>query len=271
MVKIDTKSLLHLERYLSVLVNTYPQPIRASILAEKTQSSKPAITKIRERLMQICDLKTFALERGFVLSFDSNVLINLFLVFAANKHHRQFLSSRFVQAFFNSKRIHSVLVSNFPLYNKYFSEDDTKLLLDIILNNIATINPEEFRFLMKTISMHPSSFTESAIWLNLQKIISKFQFTIKNENELYQIFSIRDKFFFLIRDSLWLFIENMKILESIGQEERSVYIAVYKNTIDFYLRRIFEALNEPISLAAAKSSLRIGRLSMIGSTVFQGG
>jgi len=271
MPKVDAKSLIHLEKYVSVLTDTYPQPVRATELAKKTHTSKPAITKIKDRLMQICDVRTFAFEHGFVLSFKWDVLYNLFIVSAANKHHKQFLSSRFVKAFLNSKHIHVKITSAIPLYAGYFTEDDTNLLLDLILDNLSNIDPDDFAFLMKAVSMQPTSFTENTVLISIQKIITKLEFKIRNEEEMFKVISLRDKFFFLLRDSLWAYIQNMKILETLQTDERDNYIEVYKNTIDFYLRRIFEGVNEPISKAAAKSSLRLGHLSPVGATLLVGG
>jgi len=268
MAKIDTRSLLSLEKYIVVLVENYPQQLRAVDLAKKTDSTKPAITKIKNRLVQICDLKSYAFNRSFVLSPSDDVLVNLFLVFAANKHHKKFLSSRFVKAFFDSKTIHKKIIADFPLYSKYFSESDTGLFINLILENISNIDSEDFSFLMKALKMKPSAITDGAVMSNIGKLFQHFEFTIQDQEKLKAILSLRDRFFFLIRDSMWVFIENMKILQTLNENERHNYTSVYKNTIDFYLRQIFEGFNEPILEAARKSSLRVGSLMEVGSTVF---
>src|SRR5438552_8887984 len=90
---VDVKQLLPLEEYLAVLVQEFPTPIRATLLAEKSNRTKAAVTKVRERLLNVCDKTVMALDKGFLLLGNVDVIFALFLVFAANGQHQEFLSS----------------------------------------------------------------------------------------------------------------------------------------------------------------------------------
>jgi hypothetical protein len=271
MVKKDLsiKELITLYDYLAVLVEAYPEPVRATDLAERADKTKPAITKMRDRLMKVCDIKAMALEKGFILASSSDIFINLFLAFAANGRHQQFLSSKFVRTIIDSKNIHSMVIAKFPLYAKYFSQDDTNFIIHQAIAVASNMEPDDLKILVRALSKERPNFTDSDFLLRLQKVFDKLQFSIKNKDELYTALLLRDKLFFLIRDYLWSQMEAMEILKSLELPERDAYAKVYKHTIDFYLRRIFGSLTEPIKKAAAKSSINIDKISFdVGASVY---
>ena len=264
---IDVKSLVVLDRYLTILLESYPKPLRASELAEKAGTTKPAISKIRDRLLRVCDPKAMLFEKGFVLSSDNNSLQSLFLVFAGTGRHRKFLSSKLVQRFVSRKALHPKIIKKFPLYEKHFTPDDTEFMLTKILEATSKIEPKDLEIILKTYYFNrPSSLDPKAI-PDLSSVVDKIQFNFKNKRELQKMFLIRDKFYLFIRDSLWKRIEKMEILESISASERPFYVKVYKHTTDFYLRRVFKQVTEPLIKAATDLELDLRTLPVeVGAT-----
>lgn len=243
-MELDAKHLLPMIKYIEILVENYPDPLRANELAEKTGHSKAAISKIRNKLIQLCDSNKFAFEKGFVLSENSSLFPQLFIVFLANGKHRKFLASKFFKAFVNPKKIHTQLITLFPSYNDRFSVDDTKFLIKKLIQSVEKLPEKDFQGLLKLLSAKkPSNILQYKFLDDFRGIISKLQFSYNNKNEFLKTIELRDKFFFLIRDYLWAQIEQMRILKKLDQTNKENYKKIYKQTIDFYLRIVFEELN----------------------------
>ena len=264
--ELDIKLLLPLEKYLSILVNSYPEPMRAAELAKKTGHSKAAITKIRERLLQLCDTKSMLFEKGFVLHQDYNLIPSLFIVFLANGNHKRFLSSRFFKSLINGKMIHQKISTLFPPYALRFKEEDTTFLVLKIVEMVEKLPQKDFQFLYKLIlSRKPASSWNLKSLNELQTLTKTLKFTFNNKEELLVAIYLRDKIFFFIREILWALMQSMKILEKQDEKTREQYMSVYKDTIDFYLRQAFEQFNEPLLKAGkeffgkeAEAKIRLG-------------
>lgn len=244
---IDIKTLIPLEKYLEVLVDAYPDPVRASDLAKKTGHSKAAISKIRKRLLQICDPKPMLFEKGFVLTQNVNNMPLLFFVFLANGRHKRFLSSRFVKLLVNGKAIHERASLLFPGYGQRFTEEDTAFIIQKLIDTLSKLPADDFRFLYQLITTKkPESILTLKTASDIQTALKKLEPTFDNEVELIKAVQLRDKAFFLIRDILWALIENLDILKKVQNEKQEIYRFVYKDTIDFYLKKAFSKFDESL-------------------------
>ena len=195
-------------------------------------------------------------EKGFVLSESSNLILQIFIVFLAHGKHRRFLRSRFFRALINPKKIHRKIAKEFLLYGERFTMNETEFLIQKFVESIDRLPEKDFKFLLKLISAKkPNQVLQLKSLASIQPILNKLEFIFNNKEELLIFITIRDKFFFMIRDSLWAYIEGMKILKKQDLITRKNYISVYKNTIDFYLRVIFEGI-EPSLLKASKKFLK---------------
>ena len=266
---VDPKNLLPLAKYLLILVESYPQPIRANVLAEKTGHSKAAISKIRERLMQVCDPDPMVFEKGFVLSQNFNLIPSIFIALLAHGSHKRFLTSRFFRTFVSSRKVHDKIVTIFPPYGERFTSDETGFLIQKIVGVIERLSPSDFKLLLELLtSRKPSTVTELAALQDVTKNLKKIEFTFRNKEEFVKTIILRDKFFFLIRDVLWAKIEEMKILTKLDKKNKVMYKNVYKTTIDHYLRDIFSILNESLMSAGGNFVKNTSGLTPIGSSHF---
>lgn len=269
--KIDVKSLITLDRYLAILLDEYPNPIKAAELAQKTGKSKPAISKIRDRLLQVCDVNAMLFKKGFVLYPDIPTLQGLFLVFSATGRHRKFLSSRLIRDLITKKAIHPKIIKKFSLYGKYFTENDTTFIFTKILDAFSRVEPHDLELIIKTYILgNPTQWKLNSL-PDIDPIINQMELKFKNKGDLEQAFSIRDKFYLFIRESTWARIHSMEILKNVTASERPFYIKIYKHTIDFYLKRIFNQLNQPLVKEAKKLSLSPETFPLeLGSTILEG-
>jgi hypothetical protein len=266
--QIDAKSLISLMPYLNVLTEEYPNPIRASALAQKTSKSKAAVTKVKERLLQVCDVREMALGAGFRLLPTFDAFWNLFLVFSANGETRRFLGSRYAGLLLKGEQVHKALASHIRRYSDYLTNEETSFMMDKVLEIVSSVSPNSLREFAKSIikgSADDMGYTFSRFIPNM---LRDFKLTIKNEHELRLAISIRDKLFYLARDLAWSYIENLSILRTVNARDREDYLRVYKHTIDYYLTRLFEALNTSLFDAAKASSIQPKpKMAIIGSSL----
>lgn len=263
----EARELLQLVEYLAVLADAYPSPVNSTSLAHRLGKSKAAVTKVRERLLKVCDKTKMALDRAFVLRPDLDTVGVLLLVFAANGKHERFLKSRFITSLVGPAKVHAKLSATFPLYGQYFEEADTAFIVSKGLAALSSANPEALRSVARALSK-PTNMMTSAAWLQgAQQVIGGVKLEVKDRTDLERVLSIRDKLFFLVREFLWKAMQDMQILKTMPEENCETYVTVYKHTIDFYLRRVFEALNEPIRKAAEEAGLAIGGSPQIGASV----
>jgi hypothetical protein len=269
--QIHAKSLIPLLPYLIVLTEEYPNPIRASVLAQKTSKSKAAVTKVKERLLQICDAREMALGAGFRLVPTFDAFLNLFLVFSANGEARQFLGSRYVSLFLKGDQVHKALANHIPRYSEYFTDEETSFMTDKVLEIVSGINPNSLRQFAKSIMKESADAPEYILSRFVPNMLRDLKLTIKDERELRLAISIRDKLFLVARDLAWSYIGNLSILRTVSSRDRGDYIRVYKHTIQYYLTRLIEGLNTPLFDAARASSIQYKpRMAIIGSSLLPG-
>ena len=255
--------------YLSVLVERYPSPIRSVDLAAKADRTKAAITKVRQRLLSVCDTRVMALDKGFVLKADFGTFVRLFMAFVSSGRRQEFLSSEYAREFLTSDEVYNALASYLPVYSRYFTKEETNFVISKVLEALALANEEGLREFVKNI-VKPARPDVGRISESVIKILESLKLPVTDSQDLMYTFRIRDKLFFLVRDFLWEATGEMDILAAVRTDERETYIVVYKRTIDFYLRKVFEAVNDMIKEAAGEAELTIEPESLvIGSTMLR--
>ena len=252
--------------YLSILVQEYPHPIRAVKLAERTTYTKAAVSKVRQRLMTVCDINRMVFDKGFVLRADMETFVNIFTSFVSRGKQQEFLSSNYAKTFLKSDLVYSELRSNWPMFAKYFTQEDTDFLIDKVLETISSINGNYLRQLFRGL-LKSTGPDFGHIYASVIKIIESIQLPITSQHDLEMILGVRDKLFFLIRDILWQVTNDLSILKAKTEEERKTYSSVYEGTIDFYLRKIFEEINKMLVKTAREKGFPFPmELMQIGST-----
>ncbi|MDG6949487.1 MAG: hypothetical protein JRM77_06555 [Nitrososphaerota archaeon] len=266
--QVDAKSLIPLMPYLTVLTEVYPNPIRASVLAQKTSRSKAAVTKVKGRLLQVCDVREMALGAGFRLVPTFDAFLNLFLVFSASGEERRFLGSRYASLFLKGDQVHEALATHIPRYSDYFTDEETSFMMDKVLEIVSGVSPSSLRQFAKSIIKGSADDAGYILSRFVPNILRDLKLTIKDEHELRLAISVRDKLFLAARDLVWSYVGNLSILRTVNARDREDYLRVYKHTTDYYLTHLFEALNTPIFEAARASSIQPKpRMAIIGSSL----
>ncbi len=265
-VQKGIKSSIHLLRYLRVLVAEYPHPIRATQLAELVGVTKASITKMHERLLDLCDTKVSASSKSFLLKSDPETLAKVFLLFALTGFHREFLRSNYVSHVMSGERIHGLLSSHIPGYNQYFKSDDTRFLISRALAFLFELDPSLVVSFLKSLIVDPSHSIPIQFVTELKSLLPAI-FSVKSESEFLALMRTRDKIYFLIRDFLWAQIQSLTIVKSKDFKERANYVNVYKDTVDFYLRHYAAEVDGVISKVLREGGHRRWKIPPIGTVV----
>lgn len=259
-----------LEHYLVILAEEYPRSITSSELAHRAGVSRPAVSKIRSRLMRICQEDEMLYKRRFLLKDDTDTIWALGYAFGFQGHLKAYLRSRYLLTVLNIDRAYRLISDRFPLYGRYFLAEDTGFIIGKLLEMASNVEPIRWRALLKSMTEKRPQAAASQFVEHFAELLAGLRFTVNSREELQRIFIIRDRLFLLVRDYVWAAIERMEIIVKLDSRRRPVYMEVYKHTADFYLRRIFEWLNNPIIQAARESSLPVeSKMLAIGATTVE--
>jgi len=150
-----------------------------------------------------------------------------------------------VQTLVKEERIHEELSKGVKFYSQLLDQNDTVTLFDIILENGSGILD-----LMGAVDvMDPrlrSLNTALRLIEPLAGFMSKLKLPIKNEEDAKKIFMLRDKLYVLLRLQIYNRISRLDIIRSLSGEKKELYEKVYRDTVDFYLKKYFTILNDII-------------------------
>lgn len=262
------KSSLHLLRYLEALVDEFPHPIRATQLAKLVGVTKASITKMHKRLLDLCDTKISASSKSFVLKSDPETLAKVFLLFALTGSHREFLRSNYVSHVMSGENIHRLLSLHIPNYKMYFEVDDTSFIVSRFLDFLFKLEPSFVVNVLKSLLIDTSQSIPIQFIVEMENLLPAV-FRVKSESDFLALMRVRDKTYFLIRDFLWAQIQSLSIVKSKQSKERTNYLNVYKETVDFYLRYYAAQVDKLISKALKDDGHRRWKIPSVGTVVLE--
>jgi len=246
-----------LRRYIGILANQYPRPVTRKELASLANVSRPAITKITERLYPVCDIKILLINKGFVLKTDKKSASQIIGAFLFTPTFGEFHRSPYVASVLDKLSLHGIISKALPEYSRFFTEQDTTFAAQLSLQVLAEGMKE-----MGTIELERLDQKEYAIAFAMKigpiiehSFSSLHRFV--DQASLMQLLSFRDKLFFLFKALLEKQIRQMRILSTIDDKTASeAYIKVYLHTADFYLREAFSKfISAPIREVAQKATV----------------
>lgn len=243
----ETSDFESIVRYLEALLNSFPSPMSQTQLAKESNVSKAAITKVKDRLFEICDDQSLIYKRKLVLKKDSNTFGRIINSALRSGHLHSLIDSPFFKQQILDLKLHQNFSKSIPFYSTYFSEEDTNLLINLAISIIYEALPNEDE-LYSTIKdrLDDGSLVISAImssvFFNLEKLISSDRLVLQfRKYDLKRILTLRDKVYFFANALFEQFVSNLKIVSDIKRpEQREGYIMVYKETFDFYLKHYLE-------------------------------
>jgi len=168
-----------------------------------------------------------------------------------------------VQTLVKEESIHESISEGVKFYSQVFDQNDTVNLADIILEN----SPGMLDLIGAIDLLDPklrSLNTALRIVEPVAGFMSKLKLPIKTENDAIKTFKLRDKLYALLRLQLYDRISRLDIMPLLSGQERELYEKVYRDTVDFYLKKYFAILNDVLksSLVEKKIPFKFEYLEM---------
>lgn len=233
-------------RYLEVLAEAYPMPLSHTELAAKAGVSKPAVTKAKESLRDLCDLRELTYDR-FVLRDDPKGAGSIVESYYNNGRIVKFLSSKYFVFLVKKAGIHKEMSKAWPTYGAIFEKADTDLMIEYAMSNLALLS--EIRFTTKLKS--PNVLLQLRNLESLEPTFRKMRLPIKDEESLARFLRLRDKWFVLLNQEISKFACSLGILRELPESGRGDYEEVYKKTIEYYLKRFFVSITADLAKSAS--------------------
>jgi len=152
-------------------------------------------------------------------------------------------------------KVHDKLSQSLEEYSKHFTKQDTRDMILILLQSLSSLKQ------LNEITTKVSDPQQRMILLSFNyaqafgDFLNNLDLPVDNSKDLELILTLRDKLFYLSRDVCQRFIRSARILTSLSNTERKRYIEVYFQTIDFYLRKFFDAGTDRIKQIAEKKEI----------------
>lgn len=268
----ELDALRPLLKYFEVLIDEYPNPISQTELAGKSSVTKSAVSKIRDDLKRFCNMRVLAFQRKLLLKSDSETFWKIFGLFFLELKFQRFLRSNYTKHFVDKMKIHEKLIEAKDLdYGKYFSKEDTNLIIEIFLRNVCSYQIDKdlqnkFKTMLKT---NEEGFQVFPIIQILGDIASNFDLGVfENEDELLSIIQLRDKFFSFIKSIAGKIIDEWMIVKRIEDPQKKAnYFEAYLEAIDYFLTSILSKVTKNIRKAAEEKKIPFDqRYSEIGKS-----
>lgn len=240
--------------YIDVLMDSFPEPISRKELAQKTDVSQPAITKVKNRLLNLCEHNAFIFSRKLILRTDETFWKLLSFYFTQMKPAKMLLSNYGWQMI-KLMNLHSKISKRIREYAFHFNEKDTEIMTRIVLCNFRNFQ------VVNQIRTSISDPQQRTMLLSMQyvsaaqNILQKLDLPIEKVEDLRSILTIRDKLFHFAKDLILHQVQKAGILRELSTEEKATYLRVYSATIDFYLMKVFGIGTSFIRQAAQRRKL----------------
>ena len=250
----DFREFEGLTDYIEVLINSFPKPITRKELAQQIGVSQPAITKVKNRLLSLCDRDALVFNHKLILKTDETFWM-LLVLYALKMKPTRILLSNYGWEMIKRMQIHSKISDKFKEYSLYFNERDTQIMTRIALFNLGNFQ------IVHQIRTRISNPQERMMLLSgqyisaMQTIMQKLDLPMDNAEDLLDILAIRDKLFYLMKDLISQQVKRASILQKLTSEEKTTYLKIYLDTIDFYLRKVFSNGTNFIKQTAEKRKL----------------
>lgn len=245
----DAKRLASVIRYVEALWNKYPNPITRVELAKSTGVSKAAITKVKDKIFDVCQVEALARNSKFVLRKDLNTINTVFLTSLLSGRLSSFLQSPYLLAVLSDRKVLKKFEEAIPSYREYFTEQDSILFINLLLKIASkatlyikeeAINDIEWSFENE---QYAFTFFSSAVLKFLRELDNDRLAELFEEIDVRTLLILRDKLYFLVTNLVQQIIPSLGIVSRIENEKlKKTYIAVYQDTFNYYLRIFFENL-----------------------------
>lgn len=259
--EVNVTRLEPLADYIFILANQYPVAITKKRLAELAGVTMAAVSKTRDRIYSICDLKALAYSK-LVLRSDATTVGKVLSVFFFGPRLGRLLKSPYGKSLQKkwTMDIHGQLCKAIPEYSKIFSNEDALFVAGLVFRNIADslngLKVAGLAGLGKNDAQQMISYYVSA---GMDRLGPNFRRYLKDENAMKRVLELRDRAWFLTLELVKtrLPLVFSRFLDTLSdQTTRDSYLKAYSELIAFYLRHfVFESITAEIRQAAKKAEI----------------
>jgi len=252
-----------MERYIEVLLGKFPKPINQKELAKETSVTKSAISKIRDRIVPLCDIEVLGYEKKLLLNSNTETFTKLLFFFFSRLKPQIFLKSNYLKSVVKSWNVHEKLTKHLAnlSYSRFFNEDDTNKIVEIIFYNLSTITFPQLHFNYHQIKRAKADagllMLFFAYFPVLGNLSSNFDGAIfENEKELNDLLRLRDKAFYFVLHNFKKGFQNWEVVTNIKEDDtKKVYVEAYLKVVDYYARKYANDFTSKAATRAKKKGI----------------
>jgi len=220
------ESLKSLNKYVEVLVDQYPVSMTQTELAQKSGVTKSAISKVRNRLLELCDMRVVAFERKMVLRSDFETFERIFHHYFLRLRAERLFESKYAKHVLNEMQIYEKLSKSLERFSfsKYFDKEDVNWAINLVLQNVSSfqIQKDTFSVIASALGSEIESRELSEVIPYIQlvtRLLTDFQVVLETEVDLNRTLLLRDKLYFFVKNNLSKVLVELDVVNEIEDEE----------------------------------------------------
>jgi len=269
--QITIEELNSLSKYLWVLIDSYPTPINQSEIANRTDVSRSAITRIKNSLNRLCDLKSLAYERKMVLKNDFDTRFLLVFHFLWNgtlTEFKSFLDSKYFMEMVLDTDLYTKIKETHPDFpiEKYYTKEDISWLMTFFVKKMVNYQPKMENDLIVGLNVERDGVVQQIIAQNFPLNFAKMYMGLfdsslsflETESDFLKVLELRDK-------TQLLLLENTEIYSGVLNEITSWLDADEEATVrdatlvlfHALMKKTFKLLSEHVYSEAYKLGIEI--------------
>jgi len=221
-------------------------------------------------------MRVLAFQRKLLLKSDGETFWKVFWLFALELKFQRFLRSNYTRHLIEKVKIHEKLIKAKGLdYGRFFDNEDTNLIIEIILRNIVSYQIDEsmqdqFKALLK-MKEEDAIIQVLPVMQIFLNIISNFDVGVfESEDELLKILRLRDKFFAFGKFIAGEIINEWVVVKRIEDyQKKANYFEAYMEAVEYFLTSILSKVTESIRKTADEKRIPFDeRYNEIGKLYF---
>lgn len=248
--RMDFKVLL---KYLTPLVEEYPNPINQTELAKLANVSKPAITRIKYPLWKLCNKDIISRRQSkMVLELNKYLFLNILffsICYGEVNNLPRLLESRYGKDVL--KNLYKQVTSGFNPDMVPISEEDLERLVEILAENLKQYDSTKMKDAIKLMQAIPEenqgNYFGLALATQIKFILENFDLKIKAREDVLFYLKLRDKAYYVLHSIICAQIPEMNAIKKLeSAKKRDAYNEMLKDIADFYLKELFSTIIEEI-------------------------
>src|SRR6267143_660230 len=135
----NVSDLMPLVRYLGILTHKYPRALSHKDLAEYAHVSKAAVSKVKDRLYEVCDDRWLGRRRRLLLRTDNKSAAQIFSAFFFTGQLKSLIKSTYGKALIEKwvQGYYITAAKTLPELREFFSQEDAIFVSGLVATAVA--------------------------------------------------------------------------------------------------------------------------------------